>query len=190
MEKGQYSPLEGTTFSLQDFAANMVARGKASPLCFARTTDVLHGQVFISAESLARLFAQKVQQANTSVSQVKVEIRDDVAHLSGKVHKGIDISFEIAGPISTDGTVLILRARKIKAEGIPMKGLLGMIGVHLSSLLGSESVNGVATKGDTLIFEPIKIAHVRGHITSAHLASDGLTIVFGQTRKELSRIGN
>ena len=152
MERGQYSPLEGATFNLQDFAANMVARGKTSPLCFARTTDVLHGQAFISSESLTKLFAQKVQQANASVSDLKVEIKDDAAHLSGKVHRGIDIPFEIEGTISTDGTVLILHTKKIKAEGIPVKGLLGIVGVHLGSLLGSESVNGVAAKGDTLVF--------------------------------------
>ena len=190
MERGQYSPLEGATFNLQDFAANMVARGKTSPLCFARTTDVLHGQAFISSESLTKLFAQKVQQANTSVSDLKVEIKDDAAHLSGKVHKGIDIPFEIEGTVSTDGTVLILHTKKIKAEGIPVKGLLGMVGMHLGSLLGSESVDGVAAKGDTLVFEPAKIAHVRGRITNARISTDGLTITFGQAGKQQPKTGD
>jgi hypothetical protein len=184
MEKGQYSPLEGATFNLQDFAATMVARGKTSPLCFARNTDVLHGQAFISSESLTKLFAQKVQQANASVSDLKVDIKGEAAHLSGKVHKGIAIPFEIEGPMSTDGTVLILHTKKIKAEGIPVKGLLGIVGVHLGSLLGSESVNGVAARGDTLVFEPAKIAHVRGRITSARISTEGLTIIFGQGAKQ------
>ena len=190
MEKGQYSPLQGATFNLEGFAAKMVARGKTSPLCFARTTDVLHGQAFISSESLTKLFAQKVQQANASVSDLKIELNSDAAHLSGKVHKKIDIPFEIEGPVSTDGTVLILHAKKIKAEGIPVKGLLGIIGVHLGSLLGSESVDGVAAKGDTLIFEPAKIAHVRGKITSARITSDGLTITFGQEAKQQAKAAN
>ena len=190
MQRGQYSPLEGATFDLQDFAANMVARGKTSPLCFARTADVLRGQAFISSESLTKLFAQKVQQANTSVSDVKVEIKGDEAHLSGRVHKKIDIPFEIEGTVSTDGTVLILHAKKIKAEGIPVKGLLGMLGVHLGSLLGSESVNGVAAKGDTLVFDPAKIAHVRGRITNASISTDGLTITFGQAAKQQPKTGD
>lgn len=180
MEKGQYSPLEGAMFNLQDFAATMVARGKSSPLCFARTTEVQHGEVFISAESLTKLFAQKVEQSKSSISELKVEVKDNAAHLSGKVHKGIDIPFEIEGPISSDGTLLILHAKKIKAEGIPVKGLLGMVGVHLGSMLGSEGVSGVSATGDTLVFEPVKIAHVRGRITSAQLTSKGLALVFGQ----------
>lgn len=184
MEKGQYSPVEGATFNLQDFAANMVARGKTSPLCFQRTTDVQHGQAFISSESLTKLFAQKVQQSDASVSDLKVEIKGDSAHISGKVHKGIDIPFEIEGPISTDGTVLILHTKKIKAEGIPVKGLLGMVGVHLGSLLGSESVDGVVAKDDTLMFQPAKIAYLRGRITSARISTDGLTITFGQPAQQ------
>jgi hypothetical protein len=184
MEKGQYSPVEGATFNLQDFAANMVALGKTSPLCFQRTTDVLRGRAFISSESLTKLFAEKAQQSDASVSDLKVEIKGDSAHISGKVHKGIDIPFEIEGPISTDGTVLILQTKKIKAEGIPVKGLLGMVGVHLGSLLGSQSVDGVVAKGDTLVFEPSKIAHLRGRITSARISTAGLTITFGQPAQQ------
>jgi hypothetical protein len=189
VEKGQYSPVEGATFNLQDFAANMVALGKTSPLCFERTAHVLRGRAFISSESLTKLFDQKVQQSDASVSDVKVEIKGDSAHISGKVHKGIDIPFEIEGPISTDGTVLILQTKKIKAEGIPVKGLLGMVGVHLGSLLGSESVDGVVAKGNTLVFEPAKIAHVRGRITSARISTDGLTIIFGQPAQQ-QKTGN
>ena len=191
VDKGQYSPLGGATLNLENFAANMVARGKTSPLCFTRTTDVEHGRVFISSESLTRLFAQKARQSGSRVKDLKVEIKDGEAHLSGKIHKGLDIPFDIQGPISSDGTQLILHAKKIKAEGIPVKGLLNTLGAHLSSLLRSESVNGVIAKDDTLIFEPDKIAHVRGKIASADLKADGLTIVFAPSAsQQQSRNGN
>jgi hypothetical protein len=51
--EGQYSPLQGATFDLQEFAANMVARGKSSPLCFALRThlDVRVKRIPISASS-------------------------------------------------------------------------------------------------------------------------------------------
>lgn len=180
MEKGHYSPMQGATFGLQDFSATMVARGKTSPLCFMRTTEVQQGEVFISSESLTALFAQKIQQSQSKMSDIKVEIKDNEAHLSGKTKKGISIPFEIQGPVSTDGKVLLLQAKKIKATGIPVKGLLGMLGKHLSSIIGSESMNGVSAKGDTLIFEPAKIAHVTGRLASAQLTPKGLVIVFAK----------
>lgn len=176
--KGQYSPLQGAVFNLEDFAATMVARGKTSPLCFARMTQVQHGGVLISSESLTRLFSQKVKQSKSSITDVKVELQENTAQLTGKIHKGVGLPFTIEGPVSTDGTSLILQAKKIKVSGIPMKALLGMVGKDLGSMVGSESVNGVAAKGDTLIFEPSKIAHVRGRIEKAQITSKGLALVF------------
>src|SRR4051812_20181058 len=60
MTKGEYSPLPGATFVLQNFSAIMTARGPSSPLCFNRITAIDHGQVFISSESLTHLFGQKI----------------------------------------------------------------------------------------------------------------------------------
>ena len=53
VSQGEYSPQPGTVFSLHDFEANMVARGKTSPLCFVRSTEIVHGDVFVSSDSLA-----------------------------------------------------------------------------------------------------------------------------------------
>lgn len=178
LEKGEYSPQEGATFNLENFSATMVARGKASPLCFQRETHIHRGSVWISAESLTTMFSQKLHQSTSKITEIKVEMKDNIAHLSGKVQKGIKIPFEIDGPVSTDGTVLILEAKKVKAEGVPIKGLLGMIGKDLGSILNEESATGVGAKGDTLIFEPAKIAHVHGKMTAAEITAKGLRLTF------------
>ena len=184
MEKGEYSPQEGATFNLENFSATMVARGKSSPLCFQRETHIHRGRVWISAESLTTMFSQKLRQSTSKISEIKVELKDNTAHLSGKVHKGINIPFEMEGPVSTEGTVLILETKKIKAEGLPVKGLLGMIGKDLGSILKSESANGVGAKGDTLIFVPAKIAHVHGKMTGAEITPNGLMLTFGESAKQ------
>jgi hypothetical protein len=178
VEDGLYSPLAGAEFRLHHFSASMVARGEHSPLCFARTTDIEQGRVTIDGESLTRLFDQKVQESQSKISDVKVELTNGGAHLTGKLHKGISIPFAIDGELSTDGSGLILSAKKIKASGISVKGLLSMIGLHLSSLIGSDSIEGISASGNTLIFQPEKISHIRGHIGSLSAASTGLVIVF------------
>lgn len=183
MESGDYSPLQGVSFLLHNFAANMVIRGKRSPLCFNRTTEIEHGTVLASGESLSRLFQQKIEQAGSNISDVNIELKEGAAHISGKMKKGISLPFEIEGPISTDGTVLILDAKKIKAEHIPVKGLLGTVGAHLSSLLKSESAQGVKANGNQLIFSPEQISHVRGHITSAQVTPKGLLITFEREKR-------
>jgi hypothetical protein len=192
MLKGAYSPMAGATFELQNFAALMTARGNSSPLCFNRMTEISHGQVFISSASLTHLFDQKIQQSDSKMKDVKVEIKDNLAHLTGTMKKGVDIHFEISGPVSTDGTVLILQAQKIKADGIPVKALLGMLGKHLGDLLQSETVDGVKADGDKLIFVPASISHVKGRIAKLELTDKGLLLDFESAppqKKQLAATG-
>jgi hypothetical protein len=181
MDRGEYSSMPGAVFDLQHFAARMVARGKTQPLCSARTTEIQHGEVFISSESITKIFGQKIKQSGSKISDLQVEVKENELHLKGKVHKGIDIPFEVAGPVSTDGSNLKLEARKIKAEHLPVKGLMGMLGMHLSSLLQSEQAQGVMAQGNTLVFEPAKIAHVQGRISAVHLTAKGVEISFAES---------
>jgi hypothetical protein len=182
MDRGEYSSMPGAVFGLQHFAARMVARGKTQPLCSARTTEIEHGQVFISTQSITKIFGQKIKESGSAISDLQVEVKDDQLHLKGKVHKGIDIPFEVAGPVSTDGTNLKLEAKKVKAEHLPVKGLMGMLGMHLSSLLQSEQTQGVVAQGNTLVFEPDKIAHIKGRISAVRLTPKGIDISFADSR--------
>ncbi len=189
VKDGSYSPVPGATFGLRDFDADMVSRGPASPLCYQRTTKIVRGEVFVSAESLTKMFTQKVKQSKQSqISDIKVGIGDDgTAKISGQMHRKIDVPFEIQGPVTTDGTNLILQAKKIKAEKIEVKGLLGMMGKNLGEMLGSQSVNGVKANGDTLIFQPSQISHAEGHITNFHVTSKGLEITFGPAEEKSAK---
>src|SRR5947209_7698905 len=130
MDKGEYSSTPGAVFGLQHFAARMVARGKTQPLCSARITEIQHGEIFISTESISKIFTQKIKQSGSKISDLQVEVKDDELHLKGKVHKGIDVPFEVAGPVSTDGSNLKLEAKKVKTEHLPVKGVMGMLGMQ------------------------------------------------------------
>lgn len=189
MSTGDYSPQAGVRFALQDFSANQVARGKVSPLCFMRITDIQHGDVFIDAQSLSHEFETKSSQSDSKVHDLKLETKQDIVDIKGTIKKLIPISFTMEGPVTTDGHLLIFHASKIKADGIPIKGLLDMLGKHLDSMLKSESIGGVVAKGDTIIFEPEKIAHVRGRIASAEVTPQGLKVKFApQEQREAAAL--
>ena len=178
--QGEYYPQPGTIFELRNFRANMVSRGKASPMCFLRWTEIIEGQVFVRAEGLTKLFDRKVEQSDSSISDIKIETEDEKVHISGKVKKLLPIPFSIEGPVTTDGRTLAVQAKSIKAIGIPIKGLLGAVGKELSSMIKSESVNGVAVNEDTLIFKPENISHVRGFISNVVVTEKGLTVTFSE----------
>jgi hypothetical protein len=180
LNKGEYSPMPGAVFELTNYASHMVAQGKKSPLCFTRVNEIEHANVFIKADSLSKMFDRKLQQSSSKVTEMHIEIKEGEVHLKGKTHKGIDIPFDIQGTVSTDGKHLLLKTKHIEAKGLPVKGLLNMIGVHLASLMQSEHVDGVQARGDTLIFDPEKIAHVRGQITDIKVNAGGLAISFAE----------
>ncbi len=179
MEKGEYSNQPGVFFELQSFSAVLQPLGRRAPLCYAKATMIEKGDVFVSNDSLTHLFAQKIQQGNRDLKDVTVEMKDNEVHLSGKMKKLIWMDFSVDGPISTDGTNLLMQTKSIKAMGIPVKGLLDALGKHLQAVTGSDSPNGVIIKGDELVIQPFQIAHVKGHILSATSTAKGLSVRFG-----------
>lgn len=178
MDKGTYSNQPGVTFDLASFSATLQPMGKRAPLCYAKTTIIEQGNIFVSTESLTHLFSQKLKEANSQIKDVEVEVKDNEVLIHGKVKKVLWLPFSVDGPVTTDGTNLKIDTKEIKAMGLPVKGLLDALGKHLQSLTGAESPNGVVAEGDSLIFHPYEIAHVKGHITSATVTSEGLHVRF------------
>lgn len=180
---GSYAPQSGVTFQLHGFVGHLVPRGKRPPLCYVKFTQLDRGEIFVTSESLSNIFAQKLEDANSQVQNIKIETGDKTAKITGKIMKLVPVNFEIDGPVSTDGTGLTIDAQRIKADGIPVKGLLEIIGKHLSSLMGGENVNGVTVQGNALTFYPAQLAQLRGHIESAVASPAGLTLQYGAVHR-------
>ena len=184
MNSGTFSSQPGVTFRLSHFVATLEPREKTAPGCYQKDTVLAHGEIFISNESLTRVFASKLEAANSKIKNFKVQNGLGKVTLSGSITKVIPIAFTIEGPVSTDGKVLQLAATRIKADGIPVKALLDAVGEHLSAVLKLNGVPGVGVTGDTLSFSPEQIAHLKGHIDSAESRADGLILRYGKARPE------
>ncbi len=180
MESGSYSSQPGVMFVLHHFDARLVPMGKAAPSCLEKMTDVAHATIFVSNESLTQVFASKLSASEAKIRNLKIEDGVGKVTLTGEIVKLVPIKFSIEGPVSTDGTRLMVNASKINADGIPIKMLLGMVGEHLSSVLGLKGVNGVSVEENTLSFFPEKVAHLRGYISSVETSPTGLTLHYGR----------
>lgn len=176
MESGSYSSQPGVQFVLHHFDATLVPMGKAAPQCLGKMTDVAHADIFVSNESLTKVFAGKLSTTGSDIRDLKIVHGVGTVTISGAMGKVVPVRFSIEGPVSTDGTVLSMTADKIDADGIPIKGLLEMVGKHLSSVLGFKGVNGVQVEGNVMSFSPEKVAHLRGYIASVEATPDGLTL--------------
>ncbi len=173
-------------FRLQDFDAAMAPKGSKPPDCYTRVTQVQHGRVSASAASLTKLFQTK-HKSNSSVSDLRVEFEEGKAAISGNVHKGISIPFKIEGPVSTDGQSIRLRGTGVKAVGLPIKGLLDMVGAELSGIVGDASMRGVRVEGDSLYFRPEAFGNISGHLLAAKVNADSLVVEFGAAKSPEQR---
>ncbi len=183
---GTFSSQPGVTFRLSHFVATLEPRSKTAPACYQKDTVLAHGEIFVSNASLTQVFAGKLQGANSKIRNFKVENGIGKVTLSGNITKIIPIAFTIEGPVTTDGVSLLLDASKIKADGVPVKELLAVVGEHLSNVLNMNGVNGVTIAGNNLAFSPEQIAHLRGHIDSVETTNEGVILRYGKVPSKMS----
>ena len=184
---GTFSSQPGVTFRLSHFVATLEPRAKTAPDCYQKDTVLARGEIFVSNASLTHVFAAKLQGANSKIKDLTIQNTPGKVTLAGHITKIIPIAFTIEGPVSTDGNTLLLDAAKIKADGIPIKELLGLVGEHLSAIFNMNGVKGVAITGNTLSFAPAEIAHLRGHIDSVETTPEGLILRYGKAPLKASK---
>lgn len=176
IDSGSYSSHPGVVFRLRHFSANLVPMGRTAPSCYAKWTVVSHAEIFVSNDSLTKVFAEKLSAGDTTIKGFQVGNESGKAVLRGRIIKIVPIDFAIEGPVSTDGVSILLNAKTIKADGIPIKALMGIIGDHLNSIFQTNNVPGVTVKENQISFSPELVAHLKGHIQSVEATDAGLIL--------------
>lgn len=182
IDSGTYGPQPGVTFRLRHFTGTLTPQGHSAPLCYLKQTLLTRAEIYASDDSLTEVFASKLDASGSKIKDFKVTNVPGQVTLSGKIVKVIPINFSVKGTITTDGSLLLLHADKIDADGIPVKALLGMIGEHLSAVLNMRGVGGVSVEDNTIRFAPEKIAHLIGHIQSVESMQSGLILRYSSVR--------
>jgi hypothetical protein len=234
VSKGDYLSQPGVVFTLQNFSADMVPKGKSAPQCFVKTTNVEHGRVYVNTDSLTHLFQQKVENGSSSggeqknggqgqakqdqgkkdsgkdkdkdaknsgkdqkdsgkddkgqLSDIAIKANGSELAISGKKKGTMSIPFELSGPLDVvNGHVLRLQVKKIKAAGIESKGLLDLLGVHLTKMLHPDEAKGVTVQDNAILVDTEAIANIKGQISRAQISGNDLVVDFvpehGNTKK-------
>ena len=185
INKGQYQARPGVQFTIENYAAHMVPRGKRSPLCYIKLNEIEHGHIVVSDAALTKLFEQKMHSGK--ITGLKVQAKEGHIVISGTAHKGLPVPFTVEGPVDTDGSMIRLHADKVKAAGVPIKGLLEMLGVELGSVLNPGANKGVTVKESTISFDPVVLGNVQGHIEHLQIAGQDLVVDFGRAPSTLAQ---
>jgi hypothetical protein len=127
-------------------------------------------EMAVTPESLGALMNSYVLGYQGSpIRNVSMEIDGGRIKQTGKLHKGIGIEFEIEGGLSAnaDGNI-VMHADKIKADHIPVEGLLHLFGDDLADLVKQGAGRGMKVEGDDIILMPAAMTpppHIHGRVT-------------------------
>jgi hypothetical protein len=149
--------------------------------------DTDSAEIHMTSASLTGLMNEYVfAYDGAPIKNVTTSFKGQQLIQKGTMHKGVDLPFEVEASLSVteDGNVRV-HADKIKAEHLPVKGLLHLLGEDLEKLIHENPGRGVRAEGDDLILLPDAMTpppHIHGRVTQVSIVGDELILTFGSGR--------
>jgi hypothetical protein len=176
--------LEGVVLRVATLEGEFVGRADGRPPIFDDPTSyrlVLEAaDLSMDASSLTTLLNREAFAGEkAALRDLELRFADGLVAAKGKLHRSVDIPFSMKAAVAStaDGRVR-LHATGIKTAGIPMKGLLDLLGIELEDLLKTPG-RGLQADGDDLLLAPGAIMPppaMEGTVRDVRVASDRLIL--------------
>ena len=146
--------------------------------------DVQSASLFLSTTALSSDLNDYVfVHPGAPLKKLEASVKDNELVVKGLLVSKGGIPFESDGTVSLtpDGQIRI-HTDKVKAAGIPVKGLMDILGLETSKLISTKKVNGVSVDKDDLILNPEEILPppaIHGTLTGIQVRPRGVELKFG-----------
>jgi hypothetical protein len=146
--------------------------------------EVDSGEVALGEASLNALMNEHVFVGhNTPVEDLKITMEEGLLEQKGKLDKGIHIPFKTKGTVeaTADGKIRV-HAKSIKGLGLPVKGLMKVLGIEMDDLLKLEAGHGVSVDDNDFIIDPTQVLpppKLRGKVTAVRIEGTEIVQTFG-----------
>jgi hypothetical protein len=175
------------TLRIRDLRGRFVPTGNGPPNLddnnsYAVQVDA--GEVALGEASLNALMNEHVFVGHDPpVEDLKITIEDGLLKQKGKLDKAIDIPFKTKGTVeaSADGKIRI-HARSIKSLGLPVKGLMKVLGIEMDDMLKMEAGHGVTVDDNDFIIDPTEVLpppKLRGRVSAVRIEGGEIVQTFG-----------
>ena len=130
--------------------------------------------------SLTALIARALGSGTAPVRDVTVTIEKGALQVRGTLKKGVSVPFSMQAEVSAapDGSMR-LHAKSLKAVGVPVKGLLDLVGVDIADLMKAPAGSGIRAEGDDLLIDTTAILpppRTEGRLQQVAIAGQRLTM--------------
>jgi hypothetical protein len=146
--------------------------------------DVNSANVSISTAALSNDLNDFVfGKAGAPLKKLSASTQGDELTLKGFLASKGDVPFTTTGSLAVTPEGLIrVHTTKIKALGLPVKGLMETLGLDTANMVNTKKVAGVSADKDDLILDPEQILpppELRGHLTSINIRNGAIVLAFG-----------
>ena len=150
-------------------------------LSYILTVDT--GHVTLAATDLTNLMNKYVfAYPGAPLKNLKVSLRGTSLGLTGTLHKGVNIPFDITSSVSmTADEKMRLHPTKIKIFGVDGAVLMRALGINLQKMLDLSKAKGIYVQGNDLLLSPLEVLpppRIKGRIVGVNVGPDGLEQVF------------
>lgn len=142
------------------------------------------GEIAMTAAAMSAVMNRYVfSYPGAPVKDVDIKIEGDHLVQTATVKKKVDLKTRIEGKLSvTPEGDIRLHPDKIKAEGLPVKGILDLFDVELDEMIKARESRGVRIDENDFILDPEKLLpppRITGRVTSVRIEGDRIVQTFG-----------
>jgi len=149
---------DGVVLGVSTLNGEFVSHSATEPPIFddprSYTLRMKAADVSMDAASLTALLQQTLARYPSPLSGVTLSIEEGRVKAKGTLHKGVSVPFSMTATVAAtpDGR-LRLHAEKVKAAGVPVKGLLDLLGLDLDNLMKMPPESGIRADNDDLLLD-------------------------------------
>ena len=141
------------------------------------------GEASLNALMTEHVFARSAYHGKPPIKNLDIQVEDGLLKQKGKLDKKIDLPFSVKGAVTAtpDGKIRV-HAKSIKSLGLPVKGLMKLLGIEMDDMLKVEPGHGLTVDDNDFIIDPqamLPPPHLQGRITSVRIEGDEIVQVFG-----------
>lgn len=149
---------DGVVLDVRKLDGEFVSRSKAAPPVFddpnSYTLRLRAADLAMDGASLTNLLRQNLATTKSPLGDVRITIDNGQLRAAGKLQKVVPVPFSMTAAVSAapDGSMR-LHATKLKAIGVPVKGLLDLLGLDVGDLMKMPPGAGIRADGDDLLLD-------------------------------------
>jgi hypothetical protein len=175
---------DGVILQVRSLDGEFVSHSRTEPPVFddpsSYTLRMKTADLSMDGPSLSNMLRVGLASRPSPLEDVVITIEAGALQAKGKLRKGVAVPFSMIAAVSvTPDGLMRLHATKIKAVGVPVKGLLDLLGLKLDDLMKMPGGSPMRADGDDLLLDAAGLLpppRTEGRLQQAAISGTRLTM--------------